>query len=307
MTLSKVVAVLENRKPTIAISLVHTSYLKMKFKIKEAIKKKIKGEASTSTQAKHPSDDDQLPKLPHYQPQKEIPKSKKATTHDTTDFSKIEYRGGDSWVCYGCSLVEQTLFTKQNLSSRYTRVKFHNNFKELLECSKQKGNRGCRSCRVFHRALILRQASKVEEEELLITVETQPVTASLSRSNDLMIEISLGRADEYRRCAYVACVKSSDGMELQRLECNPNENTHSSVKKWLSICENHHKCWNFAWSQENPSRLLRLISETTFQLEDCRNAPFRRYVALSYCWGGSIASPEENNVIEAAKTIGQWG
>lgn len=278
----------------------------MPFNIKNIFKKKIAVQIPSSPILKQRPLNEEFPQRPHSQPQQDTSKSSKSgksaksSSSGPNAYSNIQWEGGVSWKCYGCRNLERTIFSKQNHVSSQQPVIFHNDFEELTACAS--GEQGCRPCRVFRRALLLRQPSIVEEQRLIKAEGKKPITASLCKKPDLMINISLDGSEEYSESAYVACTKLQS-MEYQKLEYDSGKITHLIVKKWLATCEQHHRCHDLAWSRDNPSRLLHILDESTIQLEDSRNEPFLRYVALSYCWGESIASPEEKAIIVAAKTV----
>jgi len=187
---------------------------------------------------------------------------------------------------------------------------FHNTFQELSDCAS--GDRGCRSCRVFRRAFLIRQPSILEEHRLLTdsrpveaTIPRQSTSAVKERGNSFVICARLQNANKYEETASIFCTRSSL-LQHPKVEFDPNISTHRVAQEWLEKCDKTHCCREKAWSTENPTRLLRIYNESTVALVETRTlvGP-QRYVALSYCWGDhpSIATDAERATIQQSKTI----
>lgn len=72
---------------------------------------------------------------------------------------------------------------------------------------------------------------------------------------------------------------------------------------WLHECHLNHKhsCAALRWSSENPTRLVKIVSDTELQLCSRLDGEVQ-YVALSYAWGSSALTEEDWGLLEKGMT-----
>ncbi|KAH8168203.1 hypothetical protein CIB48_g13 [Xylaria polymorpha] len=205
--------------------------------------------------------------------------------------------------CKGCCRIEALIrYCNEHLSSesRSRPVCFHNSYSELNICAAK-----CATCRIIRRGFLLNQATTRTAEELgahalqvpvWVTMETGRLRVSLRRDETSFCPL-------YRQVELVLC--QSNDVGVRALPILPSDGrVCAQIQGWARACESHPQCGNLNWSRKNPTRLLRLLSDTHIQIVDARHIDFVQYVALSYCWGSSQvidASTVEENIAERKK------
>ena len=228
------------------------------------------------------------------------------------DFCKLVENDDQQIECVGCKYVGTLLQErhKEELrnpgSSQTLRVEFHHNYQELAECA----GKGCVTCRVFQRALLLRQITGQEADELRNASQQYGVWARLPPTQGAsgtniwgggFLQIGVGE----KKTALVSC---SEHMESVNLCAEPRgKDVVDEARGWLAVChEEHSRCNNLGWSEkDNPSYLVYIRPGCTeLQLQDVsQNKHLVRYAALSYSWGDETTKdPEQKRMIKATET-----
>ncbi|KAI0905267.1 heterokaryon incompatibility protein-domain-containing protein [Ustulina deusta] len=114
---------------------------------------------------------------------------------------------------------------------------------------------------------------------------------SLGNNERGRLQVSL-RRDEGSLCPLNKQVelflRLSDDVEVRALPTLASDDRVCvEIQDWATACERHPQCGNLNWSRKNPTRLIRILSDTQIQIIDARHVEFAQYVALSYCWGSS--------------------
>lgn len=222
------------------------------------------------------------------------------------DFCKSAKNSDHEYECRGCQIIGAMFRKRHELESskantpRIMTCKFHNNFPELEYCAK----RGCATCRVFQRALWLRQITKQEADRLGDPHQKDRVWARLgptqagSRTNhsgQTFLEIGIGDPPQERKTATVSC-KLEQGTRPVNLDMRcTTDAIVEEAKQWLKYCHDpqgsHTQCKNLSWSRCNPSNLIEIISGAGhLRLVETSNTALVPYAALSYCWGDHLAN-----------------
>lgn len=147
--------------------------------------------------------------------------------------------------------------------------RFHIIFPELDRCAKG----GCATCRVFQRALWLRQITKQEADRLGNPHQQDRVWARLRStqargttddSGQTFLETGVDdHPPEDRKTATISCtLKQGKGPVNLDARCT-NDPIFFEAKQWLKDChEKHNQCKNLSWSRRNPSYLVKIKSRT---------------------------------------------
>lgn len=248
------------------------------------------------------------------------------------DYCKLTKNGDQEYECHGCQIIG-TMFKKWRErkssganSSLVMTCKFHNDFTELERCAK----RGCATCRVFQRALWLRQITKQEADRLgnpqqqdRVWARLQPTQArgTTDHSGQTFLEIGIGDHPPHeRKAATISCtLEQGKGPVNLDARCTNNAIVQEA-KRWLKKCHgNHNECKNLSWSRRNPSYLVKIKSRTgDLRLvktsnkgsnkeepneEDLNEEDLVEYAALSYSWGDHLAkSKAEKARVKSHKT-----
>ena len=229
-----------------------------------------------------------------------------------TDFGKLTKNSDQEYECRGCQSIG-TMFEKSRTStSRILTCKFHNNFPELENCA----SRGCATCRVFQRALWLRQLTKQEADRLKNPHQPDRVWARLgtqargttSRSGQTLLEIGIGDPYQGRKTATVLCTRDQGEGPVNLDVRWTNGAIVKEAKQWLEDCHDpegsHTRCKNLSWSRRNPSNLVEIISGVEdLRLVETSNTELVPYAALSYSWGDHLTeSIAEKARVKSHKT-----
>ncbi|CAG9998526.1 unnamed protein product [Clonostachys byssicola] len=232
-----------------------------------------------------------------------------------SDYSKTNIGVDLQSICRGCSQIEILLdlhseSRKKGTPSPTGRLPFHNDFAELSDCAKR-----CQTCRVFRQALLSRCATTGEANTLTATTRHCPVYVRpifnyqgnstpedtqeqfLESSVDFKIEI-LDHSDKSVLVPTSSTAKAS---------LNLPENANSpwiarQIRTWAETCHQDHKqsCSVLRWSSENPTRLIRILSESELQL--CSMDEQVQYAALSYCWGSQSLTEKDGQFLHKGMT-----
>ncbi|KAH7140161.1 heterokaryon incompatibility protein-domain-containing protein [Dactylonectria estremocensis] len=224
----------------------------------------------------------------------------KSTTPDLTSTVKGLDR---QTVCKGCNRIEVLLDgCQQKKATIPGRLLFHKDYAELERCA-----RNCHTCRVFRQALLLQCATIHDTEQLRPRTAGCGVYARVRYAeSDGLNPISL--KIELRSCpepsAWIRCgVDMAQAQGLNLAEDPKGELIRRQVLKWLDGCNLEHNatCSGLRWSSENPSRLVRIVSESELQLCTLGDTP-TKYVALSYSWGTKVLTEQEILQMEHGQT-----
>lgn len=230
-------------------------------------------------------------------------------TPKSRDYCELHRNPDHVDECYGCQIIG-TMFIerREDYTSRSWKCTFHNSFPELEHCA----NKGCATCKVFQRALWLRQITKQEADRL--GSSNEPVWARLkprgpaNQPDETLLKIGIG--DAQLTTATILC---SNTLEQIKPPVNLNVGLSNAVvdeaKHWLENCHHpessHTQCKNLPASRRNPSNLIECIPETDNLrlVEKSRFDPLVRYAALSYCWGDNEKLSEvEKERVRSHKT-----
>ena len=234
------------------------------------------------------------------------------------DFCKLVKNNDQEYECRGCILIGSMFEKRDELNSdsntpRVVKCIFHNSFPELESCSK----RGCATCRVFQRALWLRQITKQEADRLSSSYQRGRVWARLgppqprgstNHSGQTLLEIGIGDSPQEREIATVSCTLEQGKGPVNLDGGCTNDAIVEESKKWLADCHNpkgsHTLCKNLSWSRRNPSNLVEIRSRTgDVRLVETSKAALVKYAALSYTWGDNLAKSEaEKALVKSHKT-----
>ncbi|KAH7311402.1 heterokaryon incompatibility protein-domain-containing protein [Stachybotrys elegans] len=196
--------------------------------------------------------------------------------------------------CRGCSDIGELLqsFRAGRADETRGRLPFHSDFAELAECAQR-----CWSCCIIRQALLSECTTSLEASRLGQATAGSPVYARVSYFGYTdgpapTIHIEIG--PHAHPSAMIRCTESK-APPLNLAE-NPNSVTISGqVKEWLADCRANHvqSCSALRYSSENPTRLIRIVSESKIQLCMVQDPPLQ-YAALSYCWGVQSRTGEKS-------------
>lgn len=222
-------------------------------------------------------------------------------------YSKITSQiSGGKGMCHGCSVEIEKLFIqydeskRQGTPSTMARV-FHQSFSELDACARK-----CNTCSLFRQALWQRQPSIVEEKALQSSRDpmyAELLPAKHTTMSDRELRISVSLSEEYSQSAYVSCTKSRDLINLD-LEYDPQKTT-DIASNWLRACVDEHTCHNLGASNRNPTRLIRILDDSTAQLvQPAESDTLYDFVTISYSWGTQEPlTKEQREHIDAGRTL----
>ncbi|KIW52058.1 hypothetical protein PV05_07729 [Exophiala xenobiotica] len=162
----------------------------------------------------------------------------------------------------------------------------HPSYGELERCARQ----GCRGCMVVRQALVLaqitgQQVEDVEKRDDSVYVRWQGgQTTGAGLPPKPTLQVTLGMPQKDIKTVSIAITTN---IEVPRLPDTQFEKVVPQIKEWLdNCCKNHRgKCGNLSWSNENPKRLIEILSDSELRLIDTSRLAKVDYVALSYCWG----------------------
>ncbi len=235
------------------------------------------------------------------------------------DFCVLAKNVDQEYECYGCQIIGTMFRKRHELDSsrastpRIVTCKFHNSFPELEYCAK----RGCATCRVFQRALWLRQITKQEADRLgdphqqdRVWARLQPTQArgTVYHLDQTLLEIGIGDSPQERKTATVSCVLTQGKRPVNLDVRCTNDAIIEEGRQWLKGCHDpegsHTECKNLSWSLHNPSNLVEIISGAgDLELVETSNNPLVPYAALSYSWGSHLAkSKTEKAQVNSHKT-----
>jgi Heterokaryon incompatibility protein (HET) len=243
------------------------------------------------------------------------PRSDRSQGIRKPDFCKLKKGLDRQYICRGCNQTE-TLFEVQREQERQQHFPpqsrplcFHLSYEELDLCARK-----CVTCRVFRQGLLLKQLTTEEASSLKDEASQQPIYVTLFRGQipgmpvpgmETTLSVNIGLPRGKLESAMVSC------MDLNALEClalceNPeNPMVHKQAEKWLEDCNtNHTECGNLRWSSRNPTRLVRILSDSEIQLiHSPQGGKPMKYTALSYCWGNwDLLTEDEKRRISGSKT-----
>ena len=224
------------------------------------------------------------------------------------DFCKLAKNIDQEYECYGCQIIGSMFWKRHDLDSssnpsRSVTCTFHNSFPELEYCAKK----GCATCRVFQRALWLRQITKREADRLRNSHQQDRVWARLgptqargtpNHSGQTLLEIGIGDPPQERQTATVSCTLAQSKRPVNLDSGCTNDAIVEEAKKWLDDCHDakgsHTLCKNLTWSRRNPSNLVNILSRTgDIRLVETSDTALVSYAALSYTWGDHLAKSKE--------------
>jgi Heterokaryon incompatibility protein (HET) len=220
------------------------------------------------------------------------------TPPQVANFSKLHTNERDQKICEGC-LGISVLFRKQREHQSHLDYRFHQNYRELDKCAEN----GCASCRVFRKALLLRQITWDEVEGL--NNSDKEIWASLK---DKDFKITVDHPDHNYITAAIACSeKNSAGLVDLSLNLEDSQ-SHGEIEDWVEKCDQHHDCQSYGWTNDNPSRLVRVFdSIDQLEIVDGSKMEYQKYAALSYQWGSELVNDDSERSaiksISALKTI----
>lgn len=231
------------------------------------------------------------------------------------DFCKLEKGLDRQYICKGCNQIEILLEVqreqerRQYYSAHSRPLCFHLSYEELDLCAQK-----CVTCRVFRQGLLLKQITTKEASSLRDAALQQPLYVTLFRGQisgtagpgmETTLSISIGIPPGEFESVMVSCM-DSNAVECLALCENPdNPMVHQQAEKWLDDCNiNHTECANLRWSSGNPTRLVRILSDSEVQLiHPPQEGKPIKYAALSYCWGNwNLLSEDERKIISGGKT-----
>ena len=220
------------------------------------------------------------------------------------DFCKLAKNIDQEYECYGCQKIGSMFRVRHELDSssnpsRNVTCQFHNSFSELEDCA----GRGCATCRVFQRALWLRQITKQEADRLndsdqqgqiWARLEPTQATSTTNHSGQTLLIIGIGDSPPERETATVSCTLEQGKRPVNLDGGCTNDAIVDEARKWLEDCHNprgsHTLCRNLSWSRRNPSNLVQIISGTgNLRLVETSKVALVSYAALSYTWGDHLA------------------
>lgn len=206
-------------------------------------------------------------------------------------FCKIITDRDQQKKCHGCKLVAGLLRGRRVQRSEDPNClpelscQFHTNYQELSECAKK----GCVSCRVFQRALLLSQITFLGVKGLENAGEVwarlpQSANKDISYPGRPTLEISVrSPSEESTKTGKVFCMDDRS-MTVLNLEL---QTPIKKIKEWLSDCHQYHTaCSNLRQSQTNPSRLIEILNPYELRLVDLSKHDLVDYATLSYQWKG---------------------
>lgn len=234
------------------------------------------------------------------------------------DFCKLATNIDQEYECHGCQRIGSMFRKRRELDSssntpRIVKCTFHNSFPELEYCAK----RGCATCRVFQRALWLRQITKQEADRLRSSSQQGQVWARLgptqargstNHPGQMLLEIGIGDSPQERETATVSCTLEQGKGPVNLDGGCTNDAIVEEARKWLKECHDrngsHTLCKNLGWSRRNPSNLVNIISRTgDIRLVETSKAALVEYAALSYTWGDHLAkSKDEKAQVKSHRT-----
>ena len=227
--------------------------------------------------------------------------SRSAKSKQTNIFKGLDRQS----ICHGCKQVEVLL--ERSLSSNAAvsgRLPFHKDFAELDQCASQ-----CLTCRIFRQALLLRCVTAHEAAQLPRQTTNCPVYARIELprqpQDSAQAIIHLEIKDHPNQSAQTYCSSGSSSSRLNLAEDprSSSDRIATQVRSWLEECSGQHKasCANLRWSNQAPTRLVRILSDSRLQLSSS-HASSVDYAAVSYSWGTQILTPDDRPVISKGQT-----
>ena len=224
------------------------------------------------------------------------------------DFCKLAKNIDQEYECRGCQRIGSMFRKRHELDSssntpHIVKCTFHNSFPELEYCAK----RDCATCRVFQRALWLRQTTKQEADRLSNSHQQGPVwarleatqaTVSTNHSGKTLLEIGIGDSPQERETATVSCTLEQGKGPINLDGGCTNDAIVEEARKWMKECHDrngsHTLCKNLSWSRRNPSNLIHIKSRSgDLRLIETSQAALAEYAALSYTWGSHLAESKD--------------
>ncbi|VUC37671.1 unnamed protein product [Clonostachys rosea] len=231
------------------------------------------------------------------------------------DYSKTKIGLDLQSICRGCTQIEILLdlhaeSRKKGTPSPTGRLPFHNDFAEISECARR-----CHTCRVFRQALLTRCGTTDEADALAVTTRHCPVYVRPVfnyQEDSTQEDTSVERLESnvvfkieilHHSDKAVLIPSSSTANSSFNLPENPNSPWIArQIKSWVEACHQDHRqsCAVLRWSSENPTRLIRIVSESELQL--CSIDEQVQYAALSYCWGSQLLTEKDGELLRGAMT-----
>ncbi|MCJ1346506.1 hypothetical protein MMC31_004723 [Peltigera leucophlebia] len=201
-------------------------------------------------------------------------------------FGRLRVNHDAQKICQGCREVEGLFSSRRRDSYSPPAIgcQFHNTFLELEDCARK----GCCGCRVFRRAFLLRQVSLQDVERL--RSDPGQIWAKLEKD---ILEVRVGDDKIAHAFARVQCLTTNSvGFTNLVPRFSLDE-----AKDWIKDChEKHQDCQNLSWSNQNPSRLVHILSDLKrVQLVEAQLMGPVKYTALSYVWGGDRSAQKWSN------------
>jgi Heterokaryon incompatibility protein (HET) len=217
------------------------------------------------------------------------------------NFSKLHTNERDQKICEGCLGILRLFRKKREHQSNLT-CRFHRNYQELDRCAKN----GCTACRVFRKALLLPQITWDGVKGLEISNDGE-VWASLKEDYGLQVTIR-NQSDGEQQITAAAAVACTERNNTGHVDLNLKlgaSQSREELKSWLTQCDRDHDCINYGWSDENPSRLVRIFDRFgQLEIVDGSSMQYQKYAALSYQWGTELASDDdEKTAIRGIKAL----
>ena len=238
------------------------------------------------------------------------------------DFCKLAKNSDQEYECRGCQIIG-TMFEKYELMSKkatkplIAKFKFHNDFFELEHCAKK----GWATCRVFQRALWLRQITKRDADRLGNLLQEDgsgaedgvwaklgptQATGTMHHSGQIHVEVGIGNPPQDRRSAMVLCTSRQSDRPTNLSFMSTTDAMSKEAKKLLQDCHDSKgsdtRCKNLGWSSRNPSNLVEIVSGTgNLKLIETSNSALVPYAALSYCWVSHLANSEPEKALTTSQ------
>lgn len=221
----------------------------------------------------------------------------------TSEYSKTTTGVDLQPICKGCTQIE-ILLDLHSSAARQSKppvgpLPFHADFADLAECAER-----CYTCRVFRQAVLSRCGTSDEAARVVETTQGCPVFMRLRAATE---SANLAFKIQIRNHPGLSAVVETSPSAVQPLNLPATPHAKTTLEQagsWLRECRQTHQqsCAALRWSSENPTRLIKIVSETALQLCTHFNGAQARYVALTYAWGSSSLTDEESEAIQKGMT-----
>jgi hypothetical protein len=193
-------------------------------------------------------------------------------------------------ICKGCTQIE-ILLDLHSSPARQAKppvgpLPIHTDFADLAECAER-----CYTCRVFRQAVLSQRGTSEEAARVAEVTQGCPVSIRLRPATE---SANLAFKIQVRNHPGLSAVVETSPTAVQPLNLPATPHAKTTLEQagsWLRECRQTHQqsCAALRWSSENPTRLIKIVSETELQLCTRFNGAQMRYVALTYAWGWSLS------------------